>query len=160
MTYIGAFAVVLAVLFAWRTYCTFLSTELSDVRAFLRALISYRDKMKCYLETPSAWARGYEDERLSRLGFLERLREGGDVSEAYRLASEESCLPSSVDEVLCDCFSHLGEGYLESELAAIGVAISRLSDEEKRISSDISRRGRVAGALLGACAVGVVILVI
>ena len=39
-------------------------------------------------------------------------------------------------------------------------AIARLSREEKRIAEELSKRQKVAGALLGAFAVGAVILVI
>ena len=160
MTYIGAAAVLLAVFMAWRCYCDFLFDELSHTRAFLRALQNYRERMKCYLESPSGWASGYDDALLSSSGFLDMVSGGESFSGAYLKTRELWCVSPCVDEILDGCFSRLGEGYLETELEVIESAISDIEREEKRLAEDISRRKRVAGALLGAFAVGVVILAV
>ena len=160
MTYIGTLTVIAAVLFAWRTYCAFLHEELSDTRAFLNALRDYREKMKCYLDSPAAWAHGYTVEPLASSEFIKRVAGGEPISSAYSDTRDAFCLPCDIDEVISDCFSRLGEGYLDTELAALDGAISRIAEREGRMADDIARRTKVAGALLGACAVGIVILVI
>jgi hypothetical protein len=66
----------------------------------------------------------------------------------------------TADEVLDSAFSGLGKGYLEGEIEALDDAVSRLGAQEKELSVELSKRQRVAGALLGALAVGTVILVI
>lgn len=160
MTYIGAFAVILSVFMAWRCYCSYLFDELSHTRVFLRALRSCRERMKCYLAPPSEWARDYDDELLRTSGFLGAVEDGEGLLAAYRSSKDKWCITDECDGVLDGCFSRLGEGYLDTELEVVESAIEGMEREERRLSEDISRRKRVAGALLGALAVGVVILII
>lgn len=160
MTYVGSLAVTLAILFAWHTYCSFLGEELSQTRAFLHALRDYREKMRCYLTSPSEWARVYSGVPPLLAELLKRVADGEPIDKAYSAVRERLCLPCDVDEVISSCFSRLGEGYLDTELAALDSAISRIVEREGRMADDMARRCKVAGALLGACAVGIVILVI
>ena len=159
MRFLGAFSIISAALLAWRSYRAYLIEELGFVRAFLGALEDYRRGVGCYLEPLSRWAESYADERLSAVGFFDGLREG-DAGAAYKAVSSKCYLPDKVDEILDHTFSRLGAGYLEGELAVLDDAIARLSREEKRIAEELSKRQKVAGALLGAFAVGAVILVI
>ena len=160
MLYFGALAVILGVYMIWREYASYLDRELLYCRAFLDALVDYREKMKCYLKPLVAWAFEYSDEQLLSVGFLGAIREGKNVSLAYLESSEHCYLPNKVDNVLESLFSHLGEGYLETELENLDAAILKLDAEAKRMTDELSQRKKVAGALLGALAVGVVILVI
>ena len=159
MRFFGAFSIISAALLAWRSYRAYLIEELGFVRAFLGALEDYRRGVGCYLEPLSRWAESYADERLSAVGFFDGLREG-DAGAAYKAVRSKCYLPDKVDEILDYTFSRLGTGYLEGELAVLDDAIARLSREEKRIAEELSKRQKVAGALLGAFAVGAVILVI
>ena len=159
MRFLGAFSIISAALLAWRAYRAYLIEELAFVRAFLGALEDYRRGVGCYLEPLSGWADSYLDERLSAVGFLDRLREG-DAGAAYKAVRNRCYLQDKVDEILNYTFSRLGAGYLEGELTVLDDAIARLSREEKRIAEELSKRQKVAGALLGAFAVGAVILVI
>lgn len=160
MTYLGAFAIILAVFMAWRCYSLYLGDELSHTRVLLRALRSYRERMKCYLESPSEWARGYDDELLEASGFLGALKGGESLLAAYKSTKDGLYITGACDEIIEGCFERLGDGYLDTELEVMESAIGGVECEEKRLSEDISRRKRVAGALLGALAVGVVILII
>ena len=160
MIYLGAFAVISGVFLLWRAYCSYLSAELSDTRAFLRALSDYRERMKCYLEPPSAWAASYADDRLESTGFLPRLVNGEELTSAYLESRAAYYLSERADGVLTSCFSRLGEGYLDTELEIIESSIASLAEEERQMSEEIKARERAAGALLGAFAVGIVILII
>lgn len=160
MTYIGALIVIIAVLVAWRGYCRYLCEELGDTRAFLRAMEDYREKMRCYLRSPTEWAGQYFDDRLGRCGFLRHLTDGADFITAYRESRGGCYISDKTDEALESCFSAFGEGDLSSELENIDTALSKIRREEKELSDGIGNRKKVAGALLGACAVGVVILII
>lgn len=160
MRYIGAFCIVLATLIAWRGYQAYLSEELGFIRAFLGALEDYRDGVRCYLKPLSEWAAEYSDGRLASVGFLSLLSDGEDALSAYRAVKDRCYLPMTADEVLDSAFSGIGKGYLEGEIEALDDAVSRLGAQEKELSVELSKRQRVAGALLGALAVGTVILVI
>ena len=64
------------------------------------------------------------------------------------------------NEILSSCFKRLGEGYIDSEIALLDSVISALSGEVEIEINDVSRKKRAVGAILGACASGIVILVI
>lgn len=159
MVYIGASAVIFAAFMIWREYVGYLERELYWCREFLGAIKDLREKMKCYLESPTEWSRGYNSEALSRCGFLDKVVECGDVLTAYK-HSHDVCLSDNAKEILESCFEHLGDGYIDTELESIELAISKLSEEEACASAEIGRKRRVAGAFLGAFASGIVILVI
>ena len=160
MSYIGALAVIFATFMIWREYVSFLDKEHSFCRAFLHALRDYRECVRCYLDSPGAWALGYEDDLLLECGFLSSLREGGEISRAYLSSWQSLCLDPRVDAILGECFERLGGGYLDTELATLDLTISRLCEMESESASENLRKRKVAGAFLGACASGIVIMII
>ena len=160
MSYIGALAVILATFLIWREYVSYLDGEHACYCAFYRALGDYREHVRCYLEPPVEWALGYEDDLLLECGFLGALREGGEMSVAYLSSRNNLLLDSRVDKILTECFERLGGGYLDTELATLDLAISQLSRMESESACELSRKRKVAGAFLGACASGIVIMII
>ena len=160
MLYLGTIAVILGVYMVWREYAAYLDRELLSCRAFLRALTDYREKMKCYMETPTAWATGYTDGDLDTCEFLDMLRAGADFPEAYSKARGKLCITEEVDMALTSCFDRLGEGYLETELETLEIAIGKLLREEGVMAENLSKKRKATGAMLGAFALGVVVLVI
>ena len=160
MVYIGAFAVMLAAFLIWREYTSYLQLELYWCREFLDAIKDLREKMKCYLDSPLEWAKSYRGDALAKCGFLDGLKAGGNMLEVYKNTRKETCLSEKSNEILENCFGRLGEGYIDTELETIELAIAKLSEEEKNASFELTRKRRVAGAFLGACASGIVILVI
>ena len=160
MSYIGAFVVIFATFLIWREYVSYLERGHSYCRAFLHALGDYRERVRCYLDSPLAWALGYEDDKLMECGFLKAVREGGEMSWAYSSSRQSLCLDYRVDGILSECFERLGNGYLDTELATLDLAISRLTEAESESLTELSRKRKVAGAFLGAFASGVVIMII
>lgn len=144
----------------WREYSLLLGAELLWCRAFVSALTDMRAKMRCYLDSPRAWAEGYCGGPLEECGFLDLLREGVGVAEAYRGTRANMSLSDICDTLITDCFSRLGEGYLDTELSLMDLTIDKLSSEEKRAAEELPRKRKAMGAVLGACACGIVILVI
>jgi hypothetical protein len=160
MVYFGTAGVILAVYMIWREYCAYLESELDWCAHFLRALVDYRDKVKCYMDTPSGWASAYTDELLTECGFLPHISESGDFRLAYSEARLSATITDEADEVLRGCFERLGEGYLESETETLSLAIEKLKREEEKLRSAISGKRKAVGAMLGAFASGMVILII
>ena len=160
MSYLGAIAVIIGVYMIWREYSLFTGREVLVCRSFSRAVMDYREKMICYMVSPGDWAENYSDECLSEMGFLESLREGANFKEAYGAVCDKLCITDELNSVLSGCFDRLGEGYLETELKTLDVAIEKLRCEEIRLSESVSKRRKATGAVLGAFAVGTVILII
>lgn len=160
MLYIGALAVIIAAFMIWKEYVFYLGGELACCRAFLRALRDYRDRVRCYLDSPAAWARAYEDEILSECGFLASVAEGTEISEAYLRARRFLSPDDGTDAILRECFGRLGDGYLETELAVLDFAISELAKAEAQRSPEVQNKQRAAGAFIGACVSGLIIMII
>ena len=160
MSYFGAMAIVLSVYMIWREYSGFLSAELVWCRAFLLGISDYREKMQCYMSTPLDWAREYREKNLVSCGFLEKLTDGYSFSEAYSASRESLCMTDEADSIVSSCFERMGEGYLDTELKILDSAIEKLTLEETRITENFSKKQKAMGAVLGACAFGVVILII
>lgn len=160
MIYFGAVAVVLAAYMTWRVYSASLFGELDICRRLLAALTDYRDKIKCYMDTPKMWANEYSDEELARYGFLSCLMSGGDFLSAYSVLKESVIIGEQVDCALTECFERLGAGYLETEIEILNVVIDKLKVEEESMTEAFVGKKKAAGAVLGAVASGVVILAI
>ena len=160
LPYLGAVSVLMAAFYVWKSYVSYLEGEHKTCLVFLTALTDLRERMRCYLDSPRRWAQDYSDPLLDEYGFLHRVREGGDVSAAYREVRDELLLPKTVDALLDGFFLRLGEGYIDAELEAISLTIDKLKSAIEGEALELTRRRRVAGALIGACASGIVILVI
>jgi hypothetical protein len=119
-----------------------------------------RDRMECYLETPSSWIDEFEYCELERIGFVSDIREGGDLLSAYEKRKSALCIGKEAENIISNMLSELGDGYLGTELNIINSALDKLSKIESAVSSERENKARAAGALLGAVAAGVVILII
>lgn len=160
MAYFGAVAVILAAYMTWRMYSEALFCELDLCKRLLSALTDYRDKVKCYMDTPKKWAAEYSDDKLSHCGFLPHLAGGGDFKSAYSRLKTSMTVSDGVDSALSECFGRLGEGYLDTELEILNAAIGKLEIEEKRMTEAFCGKKKAVGAMLGAVASGIVILAI
>jgi len=159
MLLIGVVIIIVIVFLFWREYTSYLERELKVCRTFRAMLCDMRDKMRCYLDTPRTWAHGYEDDQLSECGFLDRLRGGVSLADAYEACKEKLCISRSVDSALHSFFARSGEGYIDTELVAIDCAIDSLTETEGVMSGEVNKKAKVAGAVLGAFVAGIVILV-
>lgn len=159
MSYFGAVLIILAAYTLWREYSEFLRTQLSACRCYLGAISDYREKIRCFARTPAEWASEYSDKALSDSGFLQALRESGNFAAAYEASGVKQVISGSVDEILRSCFDRLGEGYLDTESEILSAAINKLTREEAKISEAFHKRRKAAGAMLGACACGIVIFI-
>ena len=160
MLYLGAALVLFGAYTVWRKYSEFLSMDLAQCRAFVRAFSDYREKIKCYMDTPMVWANGYSDATIGESVFIDRLKDGESFRDAYAAFRESFSLTENVDRILFNCFDRLGEGYLDTELEALEMAIDKLTGEEEALSDGLYKRRKAFGAVVGAFAVGVIILII
>ena len=160
MKYVGAIVLIIAVFAAWRIYCSFLGAQLDSVRSFLSALSDYREKVRCYLCAPAEWASAYADKDTAVSELTAQLADGKGFLEAYESVKDRFYLTQKADDALRTCLSRLGTGYLETELEVLASGIDSLDREERHLCEEVERRRRAVGALLGAIAMGMVILII
>lgn len=160
MLFIGIALMLLCAFFAWREYTLYLGRELSELAEFISFFKTMRERMKCYLEPPSAWIHNYSTPELLRVGFIGYIRDGADLCSAYTMCEGELCISDEARAVIRDMLSAQGGGYLEGELSAIDTAVDKLSLIEKRTREDHGNKSRAAGAVIAAVSIGIVILVI
>ena len=82
------------------------------------------------------------------------------MSEAYLRARRFLSPDAGTDAILRECFGRLGDGYLETELAVLDFAISELAEAEAQRSPEAQNKRRAAGAFIGACVSGFIIMII
>lgn len=158
MTLLGG-AIMLGVSLAvWRAYVDFLHRQREACRVFLDLLRDLRDKTYCYLESAREWAS--RTARRDAYGFTDMVGSGVGLLEAYEACRESLYLPREADEALVEYFTRAGGGYLDGELMAADRAIERLAALDAASGEETARRTRVAGALLGALAAGIVIMIL
>ena len=160
MILIGACLLLLFSFLIWKEYAAYLSRGTKELREFIRFLECMREKMGCYLETPSEWIDGFTAEELERSGFLQRIKDGEDIFSAYTGCKESLCLCDDAVLILDDMFSHLGNGYLDTETAIIKASLDKLSKLEEVSKKDNENRTKAVGAVIGAVAIGIVILIL
>ena len=150
--------IVLVTVMVWRMYAEYLGARRESCRSFLKMLIDMRDKMYCYLISPREWAEKYEGSDI--YGFVEKIKNGQELYSAYTECRTNISIPDAADSVLRDYFSRVGERYVESELLAADRAIDELRRIEAVSQEEVSKKTKVAGALLGAFSTGIVILIL
>ena len=160
MAYFGAVAVILAAYMTWRVYSESLFGELDMCKRFLAALTDYRDKIRCYMDTPQKWASEYSDGELIRCGFLSSLADSGDFALAYGVLKEAVTVGQEIDSILTECFERLGAGYLDTEVEILNLAIDKLKTEQTGMRDAFCVKKKAVGAMLGAVASGIVIFAI
>lgn len=159
MLYLGTFAVMCAVFMIWREYSAFLDGELKWCREMIRAIGDLGERMRCYLSSPREWAQRYESELLAGCGFLDRLKGGESLEDAFVHSEGGMELTGEVRDAVYGCFSGFGGGYLDGELESLGLALEKLRAAEQGLAGELPRRRKAVGAILGACALGIVILI-
>ena len=160
MVIFSGILLILVAFLLWREYSLYLKREESELCEITRFVRNMRDRMACYLELPSAWAGEYSSDVLERVGFLPKIRSGEDVSLAYEGIKEQLLLDPDISDELSTLFAGLGDGYLEGELALVDKTIAKLDSAGARLAPEIKNKTRAAGAMLGALAMGAVILII
>lgn len=159
MLFLGAFAMIGAAFMIWREYVSYIEREHAFSRELLRAFSDLEEKMRCYLMSSREWAIGYDSALLDECGFLGALRDGERLEDAFSASFDNMTLPDEVSDMILDFAGSFGEGYLDTELVQLDSLIRRLSEAEARLGGEVPRRRKVAGAFLGACASGLVVLI-
>ena len=158
MLYLGAMTVIFAAFLIWKEYSSYLSGQLQICRSFLDALRDFSEKVRCYLTSPKEWAGEYSDEHIQ--GFLDAVGGGESLLLAYAKEKSGWCIAQSFDDALVACFSRIGDGDLTAEIGTLEIAIGKLSRAESTLAEELVKKRKAVGAILGACASGIVILII
>lgn len=160
MLIIGIVFLLAFAFFAWKEYVSYLNKGGTELHEFILFLGNMKEKMTCYLEAPSEWVGDFSAPGLEATGFLQKIRDGMGLGEAYSSCSDFLCIDKEARSVLDDLFARLGGGYLDTELGMINSSIDKLSKIEETTKKERENKVRATGAMIGAVAAGAVILIL
>lgn len=158
LIYIGCGALALGAWLISRGIRRGIRRGVLEAEGYLLLLRRLRTQMGCYLKAPSDALLGFECAPLSDIGLLPLV--DGDVQCAFRRTRGRCHISKAILELLDECFSELGSGYIDVELRRIDDCIERLEsliDVERR---EGEKRGKVITVLMCAVAMLVVIVTI
>ena len=160
MLFIGAFLLLAVAFVLWKEYTAYLKRGADELDEFVRFVKCMKEKMECYMEVPAEWIRGFSSDKLEGVGFLEAIRDGSDVDTAYSNVESSLCMCDDAREVLKDLFSHLGNGYLETELGMIKPSLDKLLKIQERLKDEKENKTKAIGAMIAAVTLGIIILIL
>ena len=160
MTAVGGALLGCASLLLLKCYSSYVAARRDECLGFLSLLRELERGMSLYLDAPRLAVTRHKSDALERLGFLERLRDGATLAEAFMSVEGSLAMPPEAKRILTEYFSRLGGGYLDGELRALSRAISELEPIAKKESDDAVKRIKVAGVLIFSVTAGALILLL
>jgi hypothetical protein len=97
---------------------------------------------------------------LKKMNFLDAVKNGATLSEAYEKQRSQLCLPQGMDAILHGTFSSFGRGGRREEARRLATEVARAEALLKEERSALARRSRLCRTLATASAMGVVILLL
>lgn len=162
MYVIKALAAVLVLVVA-RTlsgeYKKFTESKLRLYDGFVSLLSFIKTELECRSRSVREWAAEFSDEALDGCGFLESLKNDGNLSSAFSAAKKGcSALGEEATKLLCAYFSSFGKSYRAAEEEQTRKTHDELSRILAHERSDSQRSVRAVRVLTYAVAIGVILL--
>ena len=156
---VGAVLVAAAGIFASRLYSGYLVRRCDEGEAFLRLIEHISGEISRYLTPPAELLKGYSDGVLDSLGFTEIARREG-VSAAFSAVKKKCALSDEALKILEKLFSGFGRDYKSGELARLDETRAALSRVVTREREELSKNLKLGRVLIGAVALGAIILLL
>ena len=150
----------LSALFLSVGYSRFAEHRLEVYRGFSSLLSYLKGRVGTHLTPIKEAFSAFSDDALAASGFIESVREGERLYDAFRLSRDRLCISKRVGEILDGFFSDFGTGYLDAELSGIEYTQKELESAIRAEEEELSVSVRLVRSLLLLAAVGIVILLI
>lgn len=151
---VGVFAARLTV-HAMRLF----SERILQLEGFLKLLRHIREKISCFRTPTPEIFKSFENDALSRAGFLPALAEG-DMSAALRASRTHLYLDEEEMGALLDFSAALGGGFCEEEVARCDLAIAAISEALTRRRETQPRASKLCRTLVLGASLAVIIVLI
>ena len=155
---LGAVILLCASLFVGRAYEKYLEGRLSEAREILRMLLHMREKINAFLCPQRELLSDFRSDILERVGFLGKIRGGIGIYEAFM--DTKFSFACEIYETLSAYLSGFGKRYKSDELARLDSTVRVIDGYVKREQEQLPKDIKIAKTLLGAAALGIVILMI
>ena len=157
--YIGIGAMAITALWIGRGYSAYVDRRLGEMRGLSALILHIESRLGRTLDYGAELYRGFSDEFLEKCGFLQFLREGKPLSDAFSEAKTSMLLPDEVSTLVDNLFSSFGRGYKDQEIEKLRTTRGLLDKEIATLGEDLEKNKRVVNALLfGITASGAILL--
>ena len=119
-----------------------------------------RREVGCFLRPISEWARDYRDTVLESLGFLQPLRDGARMIDAYSEAEQGFVIGERGRKIFASFCSAFGKGYRDDELRLADAHITELEEYVEQERRGVAKSCRLVSTLSAASSFAIVILLI
>ena len=154
-----SFLLLLALLIG-KAYSGYCKKRVRSLESLSLLLLRLEEGVSLFLSTPSSFFQDYEDEYLTEVGFLELVRSGENMANAFRKTARRMALDRQTEERLSLFFSDYGKSYKDGELRRISIFQRELEEVLKRETEEERGRVKLAYTLLFSAALGIIILLI
>ena len=160
MNYIGIAAVLFSMLCFSKEYSHKQYARLKECEGFLAFFLHMRMQVGCFLRPSRELADGFSNNALSKLGFLDALRNRGSLFAAYEECESRMALSLAEKEIIVQLFKSVGEGYLDEGMRLIESACKEMKSISQDLKREVPKSVKIANALTAAVSLGIIILVI
>lgn len=143
-----------------REYSAFYRRRIAQTDGFVALIIHIEGAISERLASGKGLVAGFSDEALSSLGFLESVRSGATLHDAFLGCRRASVISREVSMRLERYFADFGRYYKERELSRAATCVEELERLLERERADMPKNVKLARTLLVAFALGVLILIV
>ncbi len=160
MRYIGIALLLLSAVFIDAAFAKHSREAFSECEGFLLLLRHIKSEISIGGSTLNEWAGRFHNDRLSEVGFIDRLKENADLYDAFTLSSDKLKLPHDKKKLIGSLLSRLGKGALDDEIRLLDDFIHTLECELEHLKKESLRQGGVLRVSVYALSLSVAIILV
>lgn len=144
-----------------RGYALYLARGVAECEGFLALLRRCAERISCLLSPICEITADFENDALSRVGFISLIREGKSAEQAYEAVESRLCIGNGTKDILRRAFGDMGKGY-DSKSASDRLMLSctELADHLSLLKTENEKNLKLARSVLLLVSLGLVILFI
>ena len=151
---------MLCALLIGRGYTRYINKRISEGDGFIAFLNHAKEEIAMFLSPPARLCRGFFDESLDEIGFIDAIRSCGNLGDAFLQCAPRLSVGKEARDLLSECFRSFGQGYKEQEVARIERYSRGLEEILERERRDLPQNARMVSTLLLAGAAGIFIMLL
>lgn len=157
---LGSSLILLAAIMLGRGYSSYAERAIDEYDGFISLFLHMKGRISCFLLPPSEIFRDFECDALERCGLLPKLRYGIAFSEALSESLPKLAISKETKRVILGFSDSFGSEYRDGEIAKIEQAIAEIKTHRDKAAELLSSKIKLAGTLLAAAALGIVIFLL
>lgn len=157
---LGGGLLLILSLFVSRGYSAYKDRRIAEAEGFIGLIAHIEGKISGFLSHGASLWQGFSDASLEQIGFLQKLKEGVTLSEAFSLTKAGLSLDCGTRERLREYFNTFGRGYREDELRRASCCREALEADLKKAKEELEKNVKAVRVLLLGGSLGIIILLL